>query len=66
MGKSDWELFNCSEQHEHDYVVSLYEVADRPKVRQFLKDKCADGTIKNSTHSQVYDLIKSKLGLTRS
>ena len=66
MGKSDWELFNCSEQHEHDYVVSLYKAADRATVRQFLKDKCDDGTIKNFTHQQVYDLIEKKLGLKRA
>lgn len=65
MGKSDWEYFNCSEGHEHDYVVSLYEAGDRDIVRDFLKEKCADGTINNSTHQDVYDLIESALGITR-
>lgn len=59
------DLFNCSEDHEHEYVIRQYAVAHRAKIRQFLKDKCADGTIKNSTHAEVYALIKNKLGFDR-
>jgi hypothetical protein len=62
---NDWEQFNCSESWEHDYVVGLYAEMNHPRVRQFLNDKCGDGTIKNYSHTDVYDLIEKKLGLTR-
>ena len=59
----DDKFFNCSESHEHDYVAGLYSVGDRPAVRKLLKDACADNRIKNSTHMEVYELIKAELGL---
>lgn len=65
MSKSDHEYFNCSEQHEHDYVARLYKIEDRPKVRDFLKESCKNKLINNSTHGEVYQLIEDKLGLKR-
>lgn len=61
---SDHKYFNCSEQHEHDYVARQYAASHRPRVRQFLKDKCDDGTIRYNTHNEVYQLIKKELGLS--
>jgi hypothetical protein len=65
MGKSDWEYFNCSEQHEHDYVVSQYEKLNGIIVREYLEQWCEDGTIDNSTHKEVYDLIEEELDMVR-
>ena len=65
MSKSDWDYFNCSEQHEHDYVVSLYGVLDGLIVADHLKKWCADGTINNIKHGALYDLIEEKLNIVR-
>lgn len=64
MGREHDE-FNCSQQHEHEYVIGLYKKDDRPTVRSFLKEKCDDGTIHYSTHQEIYDLIETELGLVR-
>lgn len=56
----DDELFNCSEQHEEDYVVSLYP-GDAKKVREIIQKACTDGVFKNSTHEEVYEYIDKKL-----
>ncbi len=56
----DDEYFNCSQEHEFNYVSGLYE--DKNKVYDFLKDKCKDGTIKYSRHYKVYELIEKELG----
>jgi tryptophanyl-tRNA synthetase len=56
----DDENFNCSEEHEFDYVSSLYN--DTEEVRKFLKDKCKSGDINYSTHKEVYELIEKELG----
>lgn len=55
-------LFNCAQQYEHDYVVGLYNLGQRPFVRTFLKNGCASNTIYHSTHFQVYQLIQKNLG----
>ncbi len=59
----DDEFFNCSEDSEHNYVAGRYPENVRPRVREFLKKGCDDGTIKNMTHADLYDLIESKLGV---
>lgn len=46
-------LFNCSEQHEHNYVIGLYDNDDQDDVEKLLNDGCEDGTIKNYTHKEV-------------
>jgi len=56
----DDKYFNCSQQHEHDYVANLYP--NPGKVKEFLKRKCQSGKISNSTHLEVYRLIQSELG----
>lgn len=58
----DDKFFNCDQDHEFDYVASLYP-GNEEAVKQFLKDKCADGTIKYSTHMEVYQLIQREMGL---
>ena len=56
----DDKFFNCTDQHEIDYVVSLYSNQDL--VRNLLKKRCADGTIHYSTNLEVYKIIKKELG----
>lgn len=56
----DDKFFNCSEQHEVDYVAGLYE--DSEAVRNLLKKRCADSTIHYSTSLEVYEIIKKELG----
>ena len=53
-------FFNCSDQHEIEYVVRQYK--DREGVRKLLKEKCADKTISYSTNLEVYQIIKKELG----
>lgn len=60
-GKDD-KFFNCGQQSEHDYVASLYALAQRPQVRTLLQNGCSNGTIRYSTHMQVYQLIQRSLG----
>lgn len=56
----DDKFFNCSEEHEINYVAGLY--AERAKVKEFLIANCKTGKIKYSTNLQVYELIKKELG----
>lgn len=56
----DQKSFNCSQEHELDYVSGLY--ANKIEVYNFLVAACKNNLIKNSTHMQVYQLIKSRLG----
>ena len=57
----DDKYFNCKQEHEDGYVAGLYG-SNKDKVSTFLSNKCADKTINNSTHKEVYNLIKEKLG----
>tara|TARA_B100000508_G_scaffold55003_1_gene42586 strand:+ start:6093 stop:6305 length:213 start_codon:yes stop_codon:yes gene_type:complete len=56
----DDKFFNCTDEHEVNYVVSLYE--DRDGVRDLISKKCEDGKIHYSTNLEVYQLIKDELG----
>lgn len=56
MSKSDWELFNCSEEWESGYVREQY--TDPQGVKDYLKKKCDSNEIDNSTHEQVYELLE--------
>jgi len=58
MSKGDHEYFNCSEEHELNYVSSLY--TDPKSVKLSLIEMCEKKIIKNSTHAEVYELLKSK------
>lgn len=53
---TDQKYFNCSEDYELDYIAGQY--ADTTAVKQWLKEKCADKTIRYSTHDQLYTLLK--------
>lgn len=60
----DDELFNYSQDSEHEYVIRQYPHEHRPYVKKFLKT--ASGTLLNrSTHKEVYELIEHYLGLAR-
>ena len=56
----DDNYFNCSQEHELDYVSGLYP--DKQKVYNFLIQKCKDNTIHYSTHMEIYKLIRNQLG----
>lgn len=56
----DDNFFNCSEDHELDYIASLY--TNKEIVKDFLVEKCKDKTINYSTRKEVYELIKKELG----
>ncbi|MEE4788622.1 hypothetical protein V2K52_13990 [Pseudomonas alliivorans] len=56
----DDKMFNCSQDHEREYVANLYD-KNAENVKNFLITNCKNGAIKNSTHKAVYELIKSKL-----
>lgn len=58
----DDKFFNCSQEHEDNYVSGLYG-KDKPKVKEFLEKKCNEGKINYSKHQAVYELIKKELGL---
>ena len=60
----DDKFFNCSQQHEHDYVASLYP-ENEDRVKEFLKKCCDDETFSYSTHDAVYNEIEKKLGLKK-
>ncbi|WP_022655952.1 hypothetical protein [uncultured Desulfovibrio sp.] len=59
---SDHAFFNCSQDHEINYVASLY--LEHQKVREYLKEICADGTISHWTHKKLYDHLESQ-GFTK-
>jgi hypothetical protein len=54
--------FNCSQHHEKDYVSGLYGT-NYQKVYDQLGKSCTDNSIKYSTHKEVYQHVKEKLGL---
>jgi hypothetical protein len=53
--------FNCTQPHETDYVAGLYPHA-KEEVKTFLASACKSKVLQNSTHKEVYELIKTKLG----
>jgi hypothetical protein len=53
--------FNCSQDHEANYVAGLYPHA-KQEVKTFLAQACKEKALSNATHKQVYDLIHQKLG----
>ncbi len=56
----DDQFFNCSNEHEVNYIAGLYE--ESKKVRDFLRLKCQDGSISYLTHKALYELIDAQLG----
>ena len=57
----DDQQFSCSQPWEGDYVANHYGI-NKEKVATFLKKCCENNTIKNSTHMEVYELIKKEFG----
>ena len=56
----DDKYFNCQQEHELEYVSSLYGKDNKKEVYDFLKKMCDLGKIKNSTHKQVYEMIEKE------
>jgi len=59
----DDKFFNCEQEHEDNYVSNLYGI-NHSLISVFLKTACENNTIKYSTHTAVYELIKTKLGFS--
>lgn len=47
--------FHCDQMHEVNYVASLY--LETQKIKMLLQEKCADGSIDQWTHKQLYDYL---------
>ncbi len=56
----DDKFFDCTADHEINYVARLY--AEKEEVKDFLIKKWKDGTIKYMTHFNLYKLIENDLG----
>lgn len=54
--------FNCTQEHEAEYVAGLYPETVKKEVKDFLKRACQTKLLNNATHQQVYDLIHKQLG----
>lgn len=65
MSKSDWKFFNCSEQHEINYVVSQYPKEYQSIIKAKIQEWCHKGYISNYTHDQLYSFIRLHLGIDR-
>lgn len=55
---SDHKYFNCSEEHEINYVAKQYHDKPNKTVKEFLKEKCDSNEINYSTHDEVYQLLE--------
>ena len=51
-------MFNCSQQHEIDFVKRQY--TDPATAEKHIKAGCSAGIIKNWTHKKVYEHLASK------
>lgn len=51
MTNKDAKFFNCSEEHELDYVSGKYK--EKGKVKEFIKEKCKDKTIHYWTQEKL-------------
>ena len=51
--EKDWELFNCSEQHEINYVKKLY--TEPVAVESWINEACkSGGRVNNTPHDVLY------------
>ena len=57
--KKDHSDFNCEEDYEHSFVFDQYG-KNKEKVKDLLQQKCDDSTIKNFTHSDIYNFIEKE------
>lgn len=55
MVKGNWEYFNCSQEHEINYMASKF--IDSTGAKEKIKELCKNGTINNSTHGEVERLL---------
>ena len=62
MSKNDWDFFNCSEEYEVNYVASKF--TDSKGAKEKINELCKNGTISNSTHGEVYELL-TKAGFNK-
>lgn len=60
----DAKYFDCLQKEEHDYVISLYAVENRPAIRALLQKGCKNNKITSFTHMEVYEYIKKCLDLS--
>ncbi|MBS9783620.1 MAG: hypothetical protein KGV46_03605 [Pasteurella sp.] len=60
----DDKFFRCDEEHEHDYVVSLYSSQQQDRVSELLNDACKNNDIHYSKHIEVYKFIEKELGFS--
>lgn len=51
----DNEFFNCSQEHEVDYVAKQYR--DPEAVKKFITEKCREKVISYWTHKQLYEYL---------
>ena len=51
----EYEYFNCEEDYEHEYVASLF--TEPAKVKKWLEKMCANNTINNTTHIELYEML---------
>ena len=56
--KKDWHEFNCSQEHEFNYVKDLYVTPN--KVYDWLKRACNEGKLNHSTHEEVYEMLEKQ------
>lgn len=60
----DQRLFECTEFAQLNAIVELYSTRRKSIVRKFLMNAIADNTIYQSTHMEIYELVKKHLGFT--
>ena len=55
MTDRDGKYFNCSEEHELNYVSGKYK--DKEKVKEFIREKCKDKTIHYWTQVKLAEYL---------
>ncbi len=60
--KRDDKFFNCSQDHEIEYVANLYQ--DKETVKKLINLDCTLGNIKYMTHIDLYKKIEKELGFS--
>lgn len=56
MADKDSKYFNCSEEHELEYVSNKYK--DKVAVKNFIRSKCKDKTIHYWTQEKLAEFLK--------
>ena len=63
MSDRDATTFNCAEAHDLDRVARQY--VDHKEVKEFIRKKCKDGTIRDWTDEKLHALLREN-GFTRA